>query len=483
MPTIMQGAFIHARAAFRKKYNVFNMHRLSCGSGCRQPVVRSAKITRFANPTFLPESSTHFAGIPMQNHPTVFPLPNRISATFLMLLTVCGALSSSAAMSNAAELEFAEQELPTRLTVGYAVRLIDMNNDERLDIAIVDSKRILWLENPNWNEHVLIEDKDQTDNVCFAPTDIDGDGQLDFAIGADWTLNTKQGGQIHWIRGEKDPQKKWQSFPIGLEPTVHRMRFADLNGDARPELLVLPLMGRDSTGPEFQESGVRLLSFEIPENPREATWQPTVINDSLHVTHNFWPTDLDKDGKLDLLVVSFEGVTWLRNLGQDQWQAIHVGEGNQKTSPRRGASEIKHGLLAGGKDYIATIEPWHGHQVVVYTRPAESQGDGNEWLWDRHVIDEELQWGHAVWCANLDDDADEELVIGVRDNLDDNHRCGLRIYDPSDDGKTWTRQLVDPGSVAIEDLAVADLNGDGRQDIVAVGRATHNVKIYFNETK
>ena len=74
-------------------------------------------------------------------------------------------------------------------------------------------------------------------------------------------------------------------------------------------------------------------------------------------------------------------------------------------------------------------------------------------------------------------------MIGIRDNLNDKFKCGLRIYDPSDDGGKWTRQIVDPGSVAIEDLAVGDLNGDGKADVVAVGRATHNVKIYWNETK
>ena len=47
-------------------------------------------------------------------------------------------------------------------------------------------------------------------------------------------------------------------------------------------------------------------------------------------------------------------------------------------------------------------------------------------------------------------------------------------------GASGNRTLIDPDGVAVEDLAVGDLNGDGRSDIVAVGRQTHNVKIYWN---
>jgi hypothetical protein len=384
----------------------------------------------------------------------------------------------------AAELAFQGQELPTRLKVGYAVRLLDMNDDQRLDIVIVDSKRILWLENPRWNEHVMIETPDaKYDNVSFAPYDIDGDGRLDFAVGADWQFNnTESGGTIGWITPGEQPTDLWQYFSIGEEPTVHRMNFADFNGDGRSELIVAPLKGRNTTGPDYQENGVRLLAFEIPEDPRTEAWKTTVINDQLHVTHNFWP--VPAKGGVDLLVASFEGVTWLRRDAGGSWDSTHVGAGDQESSPNRGASEIKLGQLGGtsaNDAYLATIEPCHGTQVVVYTPPA---GANSDQMWNRHVLDNRLKWGHAVWCANLDDDADQELIIGVRDELSDDARRGLRIYDPiKPQSGRWSRHIIDPGSVAIEDLAAGDLNGDGRPEIVAVGRQTHNVKIYWNETK
>lgn len=388
-------------------------------------------------------------------------------------------------IGSAAEFQFKDQELPTRLTVGYAVRLLDMNGDQRLDIAIVDSDRILWLENPSWQEHVISQGQTKKDNVCFAPADINGDGKLDFAVGADWQpTNTKSGGSIQWIENSGKPAGHWPLHAIGEYPTTHRMNFADLNGDGKQELIVSPLMGKDSTRPNFAEHGTPLLAYQVPADPFKGPWKAETLCDDVHVSHNFQVLDFNGDGKLDILLVSFEGVHLLERAADGKWSRTRLGTGNQETSPNKGSSEIKRGQLAGERHYIATIEPWHGHQVVVYTPPAAARPSTGEWLWNRQVLDEDLKWGHAVWAVNLDGDEDQELVIGVRDNLSDTAKCGVRIYDPQDNrGTKWSRQLVDPGSVAVEDLTAGDLNGDGRADIVAVGRATHNVKIYWNETK
>ena len=45
----------------------------------------------------------------------------------------------------------------------------------------------------------------------------------------------------------------------------------------------------------------------------------------------------------------------------------------------------------------------------------------------------------------------------------------------------WEKHVIDDKGVAAEDMTCGDLNGDGRVDIVAVGRATHNVRIYWNQ--
>ena len=379
--------------------------------------------------------------------------------------------------------KFKVQEIASDLTVGYAVLVVDINEDKKPDIVVVDSKRIIWYENPTWKVHTILQGKVPPDNVSLTALDIDGDSHLDLVLGADWKpFNTKSGGTLHWLKRGQTLDEEWSLYPIGNEPTVHRVRNADIDGDGKPEILLAPLMGRDATakGNWLDGRPVRLLAFPIPKDPIKGPWTPVVLSEELHVMHNFIP--IDRGSQKEILCASYEGVSVVQKSGE-LWKTTRLGEGNQSNpNSSRGSSEIKQGTLKPRQSYIATIEPWHGNQVVVYTPPSQVGR-----LWERQVVDDHLRWGHAVWCADLDGDGEEELIIGVRDNPAKTdkftEKCGVRIYKGSEGGKKWERTIVEDGGVAVEDLTAADLDGDGKIDLIAVGRATKNARIYWNQGK
>jgi len=377
--------------------------------------------------------------------------------------------------------DFKMQEIDRSLTVGYAVILEDINNDGKKDIIVVDSQRVIWFENPTWKLHTIITGQTKPDNVCIAAHDIDGDNLLDLVIGADWKpFNTKSGGTLQWLKQGKNIDEPWALFPIAEEPTVHRIRFADTLGDGSKQLILAPLMGRNSTKENNWTDGSpnRLTAFHIPKNPMKDRWMPEVLDESLHVMHNFSPVPRAGTKAMDFITATYDGVHKVSKIN-DKWTTTKLGVGNQENlKSNRGASEIRQGTLANGSPFIATIEPWHGNQVVVYTQSKNGE------LWNRKVLDAQLKWGHAVTCANLDGKPGDELIIGVRDDLamEKGKRSGVRIYSNTDgNGDSWTQNNLDEGGVAIEDLAAADLDGDGKIDIVAVGRASKNVRIYWNK--
>jgi hypothetical protein len=398
----------------------------------------------------------------------------------VILLSGLTAAAAGAAADAPAPLRFRTQEIDAKLSIGYAVLTADLNGDAKPDILVVDKEKVVWYENPTWKKRVILDGKTRPDNVSAAVLDIDGDGQLDIVLGAAWRpFDTANPGTLQWLKRGKSLDDEWTMFPIPCdEPTVHRVRAFDIDGDGKPEVVHVPLMGRDATqkGNWLDGRPVRVMAYKVPAEPEKAErWKAEVLFDELHVTHNFAP--VAARGGNDILVTSYEGVFRLSR-AQPKWQATKVGAGNQATpTGSRGASEIKIGKTGSGP-VIGTIEPWHGNQVVTYTKGAGE-------LWDRQVIDDKLRWGHAVAFADLDGVPGDELVIGVRDNPNPKagdtfaEKSGVRVYTHAAGG--WSRQLVDEGGVAVEDLTTSDLDGDGKVDIIACGRATKNVRIYWNQ--
>ncbi len=386
-----------------------------------------------------------------------------------LLLLLCGALGSRGVLAGVPKFEALVID-PNIGNVCYAVSSADVNGDGKLDIVAVSENRVQWYEAPSWTKHIILEDQLEPEHVCLAALDIDQDGKLDFAIGAGWIKSNS--GTIQWITRGAKPEDKWNVHFIGKEKTTHRMSFADVLGTGRPQLVVSPLT-RSVDG----ATGVRLLAFEIPKQPKTDRWMPTVLDASVNKMHAHTHADLDLDARLDSIVAGEEGVFLIQRKG-DSFTKTLLGTGASGDKPElRGAGEVKVGKLKNGGRFLATVEPMHGTSVAVYLNNA----DGSLPM-KRIVIEETLKQGHAVWAADLDGDGSDELVIGHREAGTGSVKGpGLYVFSSDDEaGMKWTKHVIDDGGIAVEDAFAADLNGDGRPDLVAGGRATHNVKLYIN---
>lgn len=346
--------------------------------------------------------------------------------------------------------------------VCYAVTVADVNNDGKPDPVALSENRLIWFENPSWRPHVILENQLDLDHVCLAPHDIDGDGLVDFAVGAGWTKK----GTIQWIsRDKENPDGLWKVYRIAVEPWTHRMRWSDVLGQGQPQLVVSPLN-------KTQGDGVRLLAFAIPENPRMDRWQPTVMDHSLNKLHNHWHVS-----PVTTLTASEEGISLIRRTGKSgsMFSRIALAEWNGGDFEIEGAGEVKSGNLHG-MTLIASVEPFHGNKLVSYVLFDDTTR--------RYPITDKMKRGHALWLADVDNDESDEIIIGHSDpGQDDFATPSISIFDATIDGKevSWQRTILDDDNIASEDLVAHDFNGDGWVDVLAGGRHSHNVKLYLNQ--
>ena len=383
----------------------------------------------------------------------------------LLLASWLVALTCSAKSANA--IDFERIVIDDKFPGAYQVEVADVNGDGKPDIIAVGGGTCAWYENPSWKKRIVSAPKHSPDIISSATRDLDGDGKAEIAIAYDFSMNEPKRGKLLLATQGKTLDDPWTFTAVANIPSIHRLRWGDIEGDGTPDLVVAPIFGEESKPPVFNQATAWISIYRTNNSSKPADWKRFVTAPNLPVLHAIDVLDLEGKGQSEILGASNVGVTAVRRaVGSMRFRYVLLVTGAPGETPKKGASEVHVGRLKDGRRVLATIEPWHGTEVAVYL----SEGPTAEKFGPRTVVDSSLKEGHALWVADVDGDGDSEFFAGYRGP-------GTSVIMFDYNGKTWDRTVVD-SKIAAQDLRGGDLDGDGTPDVVSVGGSTHNVVWY-----
>ncbi|KKN70167.1 hypothetical protein LCGC14_0433990, partial [marine sediment metagenome] len=184
--------------------------------------------------------------------------------------------------------------------------------------------------------------------------------------------------------------------------------------------------------------------------------------------------DIDRDGDLDL----FQGINWLRNNGNNDFETFGTGITYASTPDRAQLADFdRDGDLDAVVGQLSLGGTGNNTEFAWFAAPADPTQP-----WIRNVLDTDINGSLSVFAVDIDFDGDKDIVVGEwrgeqRLIAFENDLCGSGGFE---------LRVIDDGSLGLEHhdgTRVTDIDNDGDLDVISNGWLNDRIpRIYENTT-
>ncbi|MFH0795578.1 MAG: VCBS repeat-containing protein [Candidatus Omnitrophota bacterium] len=339
--------------------------------------------------------------------------------------------------------------------------VFDVNNDGILDIV----SGAWWYEGTDFRKKHRVGDLmpygAYFDDFSTIPLDVNGDGRTDFITGGWW------GKTLRWRENPGDPDREWPEHTIAETGNIETTRAWDVDRDGQLEIV-----------PNVPGGPLVIYKLITDNSGRtRGEFQASKIFDGLQ-GHGLGFGDISGKGRGDFVLAG----GWLEapeNPYEGKWIFHEDFNLGSASIPILVADVNGDGL----NDII--VGQSHGYGLSWYEQQRTATGLRR---WFEHPIDPFNSQYHDMHWVDIDNDGECEIVTGKRYRAHDDNDPGAfddyGIYYFKWNGRSFSKQVIIYGppreSTGIGIFStVADLNGDGRLDLVAPGK--DGLYVFWNQ--